>query len=159
MILAAIVVTDLNNAIGRDNKLLCHLPADLRFFKSTTMGSPVIMGRKTYESIGRPLKGRRNIIITRSSDYRVEGADIYHNIDAAIASCTEEKVFIIGGAEIFRQTLPVTTEIFRTLIEHRFEADTFFPPFAEDFEIVSRECFSCDEKNPYDYCFEKWRRK
>ena len=101
MILAAIVVTDLNNAIGRDNQLLCHLPADLRFFKATTMGFPIIMGRKTYESIGRPLKGRRNLVITRRSDYRVEGVEIYHHIDAAIASCDEEKAFIIGGAEIF----------------------------------------------------------
>lgn len=159
MILAAIVVTDLNNAIGRDNQLLCHLPADLRFFKATTMGFPIIMGRKTYESIGRPLKGRRNLVITRRSDYRVEGVEIYHHIDAAIASCDEEKAFIIGGAEIFRQTLDVTTEIYRTLIKHTFEADTWFPPFENSFKLVSSECYSADDKNPYEYCFEKWRRR
>ncbi len=159
MIIAAIVVTDLNNAIGKNNKLLCHLPADLKFFKSTTMGSPVIMGRKTYESIGRLLPGRRNIVITRSSDYRIEGAEIYHNIDAAIASCRGEKVFVIGGAEIFRQTMTITTEIYRTLIQHTFEADTWFPPFEEEFELVNSECYSADEKNPFNYCFEKWRRR
>src|SRR5436190_23660093 len=110
MIIAAIVVTDLNNGIGKDNQLLCHLPADLKFFKATTMGSPVIMGRKTYESIGRLLPGRRNIIITRDSNYRVAGADIYHSVEAALKSCESPpeanilnggKVFIIGGAQIF----------------------------------------------------------
>src|SRR4249919_3157397 len=159
MTIAAIVVTDTNNAIGKDNKLLCHLPADLKFFKSTTMGYPIIMGRKTYESVGRILPGRRNIVITRSSDYRIEGAEIYHNINAAIASCHEEKVFIIGGAEIFRQMLPVTHEIYRTLIKHSFEADTWFPPFEKEFEMENGECYSADAKNPYEYCFEKWVRK
>lgn len=159
MIIAAIVVTDLNNAIGKNNKLLCHLPADLKFFKSTTIGYPVIMGRKTYESIGRLLPGRRNILITRSSDYKVEGADIYHNIDTAIASCNDEKVFVIGGAEIFRQTLHITTELYRTLIKHEFEADTWFPQFTDEFEMINQECYTADDRNPYDYCFEKWRRK
>jgi dihydrofolate reductase len=140
MTIAAIVVTDVNNAIGKDNKLLCHLPADLKFFKATTMGYPIIMGRKTYESVGRILPGRRNIVITRSSDYRIEGAEIYHNIDAAIASCHEEKVFIIGGAEIFKQTLPVTHEIYRTLVKHSFSADTYFPQFENDLEMVNGEC-------------------
>src|SRR3954471_14757472 len=99
MVLSAVVVTDLKNGIGKNNQLLCHLPADLKFFKNTTMGAPILMGRKTYESIGRLLPGRRNIVITRKADYRIEGAEIYHSLDAAIKSCTEEKVFIIGGAE------------------------------------------------------------
>jgi dihydrofolate reductase len=159
MTIAAIVVTDTRNAIGKDNKLLCHLPADLKFFKSTTMGFPIIEGRKTYESVGRLLPGRRNIVITRSSDYRIEGAEIYHSIEKALAACTEEMVFIIGGAEIFRQSLSHITVIYRTLIRHEFEADTWFPSFEKEFKMVSQECFEADAKNPYAYCFEKWVRK
>jgi dihydrofolate reductase len=159
MKLAAIVVTDQNNAIGRNNQLLCHLPADLKFFKATTMGSPVIMGRKTYESIGRLLPGRKNVVVTRSSDYRIEGAEIYHTVEAAIAGCTEEKVFIIGGAEMYRQTLPLVSEVYRTLIRHSFEADAWFPDLEEHhFVKVWEECHEPDGKNAYAYCFQKWER-
>lgn len=160
MIIAAIVVTDLKNGIGKNNQLLCHLPADLKFFKATTMGCPVIMGRKTYESIGRLLPGRKNIIITRRSDYRVTGAEIFHTVEHAIGSCTEEKIFIIGGAEIFKQTLGITNELYRTLIQHKFEeADTFFPAIDQQpFKLVWEECHEKDEKNPFAYCFQKWER-
>jgi len=159
MILAAIVVTDQNNAIGKNNQLLCHLPADLKFFKTTTMGSPIIMGRKTYESIGRLLPGRRNIVITRSSDYKIEGAEIYHSVETAIKSCKEEKVFIIGGAEIFKQAFPQLTEVYRTAIQHSFEADTWFPELkTTEFTKVWEECHEADEKNKFDYCFQKWER-
>lgn len=160
MIIAAIVVTDLNNAIGKDNKLLCHLPADLKFFKSTTMGCPIIMGRKTYESIGRLLPGRKNIIITRNSNYRVEGAEIYTSIEHCLKNLKEEKIFIIGGAEIYKQTLPFTNEIYRTLIEHKFDADVFFPEINRDqFELTWEEKHQKDEKNPYDHTFQKFVRK
>lgn len=159
MILAAIVVTDKNNAIGINNQLLCHLPADLKFFKATTMGCPIIMGRKTYESIGRLLPGRRNIIITRSSDYKIEGAEIYHSVEAALKSCPEEKVFIIGGAEIFKQTLSQISEVYRTSIQHSFEADVWFPELKNsEFKMVWEECHAADEKNKFDYCFQKWVR-
>ena len=159
MILAAIVVTDQGNAIGKNNQLLCHLPADLKFFKATTMGCPIIMGRKTYESIGRLLPGRKNIVITRSSDYKIEGAEIYHSVETALKSCTEEKVFIIGGAEIFKQTLPQIAEVYRTLIDHSFDADAWFPELqASGFTKVWEECHNADEKNKFDYCFQKWER-
>jgi dihydrofolate reductase len=159
MILSAIVVTDLKNGIGKNNQLLCHLPADLKFFKATTMGCPVIMGRKTYESIGRLLPGRKNIVVTRSADYRLEGAEIFHSLEKAVQSCTEEKVFIIGGAEIFKQCFNDLTEIYRTVIQQRFEADTFFPPLETSmFKKTWEECHSSDEKNAYDYCFQKWER-
>ena len=158
MVIAAIVATDLNNGIGKNNELLCHLPADLKFFKATTMGLPIIMGRKTYESIGRLLPGRKNIIITRSPDYKLEGAEIYHSIEAAIASCNDEKVFIIGGAEIFKQTLPFISEVYRTLIRHNFDADAFFPEISAEFKMTWEECHSADEKNKYDFCFQKWER-
>ena len=157
--IASIVVTDLNNAIGKNNQLLCHLPADLKFFKATTMGCPVIMGRKTYESIGRLLPGRKNIVITRSSDYRIEGAEIYHSLETAIASCTEEKVFIIGGAEIYKHSFHISTEVYRTLIQHEFEADGYFPELkSEEFKLVWEECHEPDEKNKFNYCFQKWER-
>lgn len=160
MILAAIVATDLHHAIGKDNQLLWHLPADLRFFKATTMGCPVIMGRKTYESIGRLLPGRRNIVITRSADYRVEGAEICHSLEAALSICNEEKVFVIGGAEIFRMAMPRLDELYRTVVQATFEADTFIEDVNRSvFEMTWEECHEADEKNKYAYCFQKWMRK
>ncbi len=159
MLISSIVVTDQNNAIGINNQLLCHLPADLKFFKATTMGCPIIMGRKTYESIGRLLPGRKNIVITRSSDYKIEGAEIYHSLDSAIKSCTEEKIFILGGGEIFKQALPLCAEVFRTSIQHSFEADAWFPDLpSSGFKMTWEECHEKDEKNVYDYCFQKWER-
>lgn len=160
MILSAVVVTDLNNAIGLNNQLLCHLPADLKFFKSTTMGCPIIMGRKTYESIGRLLPGRRNVIITRNQNYKVEGADVYGSIQEAIDQCkNEEKVFIIGGAEIYKQSMGYLNEIYRTLIQHSFEADAFFGPINEkEFKKTWSEAHKADDKNKYDYTFEKYER-
>jgi dihydrofolate reductase len=159
MIISSIVVTDQNNAIGKNNQLLCHLPADLKFFKATTMGCPVIMGRKTYESIGRLLPGRKNIVITRSSNYKIEGAEIYHSVENALKSCAEEKVFIIGGGEIFKQTLHLSSEVYRTAIKHAFEADSWFPDLpTSGFKMTWEECHSADEKNKYDYCFQKWER-
>jgi dihydrofolate reductase len=159
MIIAAIVVTDQNNAIGKNNQLLCHLPADLKFFKATTMGCPVIMGRKTYESIGRLLPGRKNIIITRNSGYKVEGAEIFQSIETALKSCNSEKVFIIGGGEIFKQSFILLKEVYRTLIKHSFEADAWFPELnTSDFHMTWEECHSADEKNKFDYCFQKWKR-
>ena len=101
MIIAAIVAIDLNHAIGKNNQLLWHLPADLKFFKQTTMGCPIIMGRKTYQSIGKLLPGRKNIIITRNEDFKIEGAEIYQSLNDAISKCDSEKVFVIGGAEIY----------------------------------------------------------
>jgi dihydrofolate reductase len=159
MIIAAIVATDLNNAIGKNNQLLWHLPADLKFFKTTTMGCPIIMGRKTYESIGRLLPGRKNMIITRNVDFKLEGAEVYNSLDAAIKNCTEEKVFVIGGAEIYHLAMPLLTELYVTRVKQRFEADTHFPEIkTNQFELVWEECHEADEKNKFDYCFQKWVR-
>lgn len=156
---AAIVATGLNNAIGKNNKLLWHLPADLKFFKATTMGCPVVMGRKTYESIGRLLPGRKNIIVTRNPKYVIEGAEMFQSTQEAIASCQEEKIFVIGGAEIYRQTLSLCSEVFRTLVHAVFEADTFFPDLEpEGFKKVWEEKHLADEKNAFDYTYEKWVR-
>lgn len=160
MVLAAIVATDLNNAIGLNNQLLWHLPADLKFFKQTTMGCPVIMGRKTYESIGRLLPGRKNMIVTRNSNYRVEGAYVHSSLESAINNCKEEeKVFIIGGAEIYKQSLNALTELYRTLVKAEFKADTYFPEINPSrFKKVWEEHHESDEKNKYPYVFEKYER-
>lgn len=158
MILAAIVATDLNNGIGLNNKLLWHLPADLRFFKSITMGNPIIMGRKTYESIGRLLPGRKNIIITRNTDYKVDGAEVYYDLQEAIYDCkNDDKVFVIGGAEIYEQCMEHFDELFRTVVKSKFEADTYFPEInPKQFKLEWREDHFADEKNKYDYSFEKY---
>lgn len=160
MIIAAIVATDLKNAIGKENQLLWHLPADLKFFKATTMGCPVIMGRKTYESIGRLLPGRKNIIVSRDTQYKVAGAEVFNSLDKAFkASKTEEKVFIIGGAEIYTQAMPHVQEFYRTLVKHEFDADTFFPRIDHDlFNLVWQECHEVNENNTYGFCFQKYER-
>lgn len=159
MIIAAIVVTDLKNGIGKNNQLLCHLPADLKFFKATTMGSPIIMGRKTYESVGRLLPGRRNLIITRSGDYKVDGADIFHSVESALKFCTEQKIFIVGGSEIYKASMHLINVIYRTVIDHTFDADAFFPEIDKnEFKLTWEEPHKADDKNPYDFRFQKWER-
>jgi dihydrofolate reductase len=164
MIISAIVVTGLSNEIGKNNQLLCHLPADLKFFKATTMGCPIIMGRKTYESIGRLLPGRKNIIISRNTNYRVEGAEIHTSPEAAINYCktlpdAPEKIFIIGGAEIYKIAMPLINEFYRTLIKNKFDADVFITALDESgFKMTWEECHNADEKNKFDYCFQRWKR-
>ena len=160
MKLAAIVVTDLNNAIGKNGQLLCHLPADLKFFKATTMGCPIIMGRKTYESMGRVLPGRRNIIISRNANYKIEGAEVFSTIQAALEKCNEEKIFIIGGGEIYRQSFNQIDELYRTKKKKKFDADTYFPEIKKyELELVWEEKHLADDKNKFDYSFQKWVRK
>ena len=159
MIIAAIVAIDLNHAIGKNNQLLWHLPADLKFFKQTTMGCPIIMGRKTYQSIGRLLPGRKNIIITRNEDFKIEGAEIYQSLNDAISKCDSEKVFVIGGAEIYTLAMPMIKELYITIVKNKFDADTFFSKInTSQFNLVWEECHEADEKNKFDYCFQKWIR-
>ncbi len=159
MLLSSIVATGLSNEIGKDNKLLWHLPADLKFFKTTTMGCPIIMGRKTFEAIGRILPGRKNIIITRNADLKIEGAEIYTSFESMIKNCDVEKAFIIGGAEIYKMSLPFVNEIYRTLVKSNFEADTFFPEInSNEFKLVWEESHDKDEKNNFDYTYQKFVR-
>lgn len=160
MLLSSIVATGLNNEIGKDNKLLWHLPADLKFFKSTTMGSPIIMGRKTFESIGRVLPGRKNIIISRNTELKIEGAEVYSSFEEMMKNCDVEKAFIIGGAEIYKLSMPFVNEIYRTLVKSNFEADTFFPEIkSNEFELVWEEEHFKDEKNNFDYTYQKFVRR
>ena len=159
MIIAAIVAIDLNHAIGKNNQLLWHLPADLKFFKQTTMGCPIIMGRKTYQSIGKLLPGRKNIIISRNEDFKIEGAEIYQSLNDAISKCDSEKVFVIGGAEIYTLAMPMIKELYITIVKNKFDADTFFSKInTSQFNLVWEDCHEADEKNKFDYCFQKWIR-
>lgn len=138
-----------NNVIGRDNKLLWHIPEDLKHFKKTTMGKPVVMGRKTFESLGKPLPGRPNIVVSRSHapEGGKEGAFFYSSIDEAIKAAKElaaemkvDEIFILGGGEIYKQTLDMTDRLYLTMIEREYEGDAFFPSFdRSEWKIVSED--------------------
>ena len=159
---AIAVATGENLAIGKNNQLLWHMPADLKFFKQTTSGHTVIMGRKTFDSVGKPLPNRRNIVITRDASLKIECVEVVNSLDEALAiTQTEEKpVFIVGGAEIYRQALPKTDRLYLTTIHHNFDADTFFPDFdRSEWKVISSEPHNADEKNKYDYTFEVLERK
>lgn len=155
MIISNIVVVDEKYGMGRNNQLLVHFPADLKHFKKLTTGHPVIMGRKTYESMGKALPNRRNIVITRQADLQLPDAEVVNSLDAAIGLCRgEEDVFVIGGAEIFKIALPISQRIYLTRIHKTFEADTFFPEISpETWTQTEREDHQADEKNPFNYSF------
>lgn len=159
--ISIIVAAAQNNAIGKNNDLLWHLPADLKFFKETTTGQTVIMGRKTFESINKPLPNRRNIVITRQADYNAEGIEVVSSLDKAIKLCDpKEENFVIGGAEIYDLAMDRADRIYFTLIYAEFEADTFFPPILQDLWLLTSESYhNADEKNPYDYNFMIYERR
>ncbi|CAH2715540.1 IS1595 family transposase ISSsu9 [Neobacillus rhizosphaerae] len=157
-----IVAMDENNVIGKDNQLPWHLPEDLKFFKKITLGHPIAMGRKTHESIGRVLPGRENIVITRQQDYQSEECTIFYSVEEFVKYCRNQndEIFVIGGAEIFKETFPFAECLYITLIHKEFEGDTFFPEFFQTkWELVSSEKGIKNEKNPYDYEFRKYKRK
>ncbi|MBS1811398.1 MAG: dihydrofolate reductase [Acidobacteria bacterium] len=162
MFISIIVAMGRNRAIGFQNTLPWRLSADLQRFKQLTMGHHMIMGRKTYESIGRPLPGRTSIIITRQSDFQAEGCLIAHSFDAAVELARtrgEQEAFVIGGAEIYAQALPMTDRLYLTLVEVVPEADAFFPALDESEWERSEETFvAADEKNQYDSRFVLLRR-
>lgn len=155
MTLTIVVAMATNRAIGKENKLLWHLPADLKHFKSLTSGHTVIMGRKTYDSIGKPLPNRRNIVISRQQDLEIPGVEVVSCLEDATARCnTEDEVFIIGGAQIYAAALAVTGKLEITIVDGEFEADTFFPETdSAQWKEVSRTDFSADEKNQLNYTF------
>lgn len=154
MIKTIVVAISENNAIGKDNQLLWYLPADLKHFKNITTGHTVIMGRKTFDSVGRPLPNRRNIIITRHVMH-IEGCEVVSSIDAALALCAdEEEVFIVGGAEIYRQSIHLTDRIYLTIVHQKFDADSFFPEIDyNEWMETEREDHQPDEKNKLAYSF------
>lgn len=148
-----------NGVIGRGNKLPWYLPEDLKHFKRTTMGKPVIMGRKTYESIGRPLPGRTNIVVTRNRNYEAEQVRVVDSLSDAIELAEHtavidgsEEAFIIGGAELYKIALPLVDRMYLTLVHAEVEGDAWFPEItADEWEEVSRAEFPASETNPYSY--------
>ncbi|WML47788.1 dihydrofolate reductase [Neobacillus sp. PS3-34] len=153
---------DADRAIGKNNQLPWHLPEDLKFFKRVTMGHQIAMGRKTYESIGRPLPGRENIIITRNPEFEAKGCTVFHSVSEFVeySKQTDDEIFVIGGAEIFQETFEYAGKLYLTLIDESFGGDTFFPEFdLSEWSLVSREKGLKDEKNPYDYEFTIYERK
>jgi dihydrofolate reductase len=164
MIVSSIVATSLNHAIGKDNKLLWHLPADLKFFKATTMGCPVIMGRKTFQSIGRKLPGRQNVVITRdktfNSDKQFDLIVVGSMDEALVKLHAAPEVFIIGGGEIYKQSMDIVDNIYLTVVKIHLDGDVYFPEInMNEFHLVWEEEHNADEKNELDYTFQKFERK
>ena len=155
-----IVAVAANGVIGDKNSLLWHISEDLRFFKRTTSGHPVIMGRKTFESLGRPLPNRTNVVISRTID-KIEGCIVVRSLEEAVALFpAEEEVFVIGGAQIYALALDIADRFYLTRVGHDYEGDTSFPEWDETkWELKQREAFECGEKYPYPFAFEMYERK
>ena len=157
-----VVAMGLDNEIGADNQLLWHLPKDLKHFKEMTTDHPIIMGRKTYESIGKALPNRTNIVVSRKKDWFEEGILIVGSVKEAVkfAKKIDEQVFIIGGGNIYEQTLDLTDKLEVTSVQTNLKADTFFPKI--DLKIWNKTdevCHEKDEKNEFDFCFQTYERK
>ena len=165
--LSMMVAKASNNVIGRNNKLPWYLPNDLKYFKQVTFGKPVIMGRKTWESLKGPLPGRTNIVITRQQQYLAEGAKVVATVDEAITMAEnvafiegQEEAVIMGGAEIYALALPQTQRLYLTEVHAEVDGDTFFPEYdTSEWKEIGREDFPAEGPNPYDYSFVVYERK
>lgn len=157
--LAIVVAKAENGVIGKDNALPWHLPEDLKYFKRVTMGRPIVMGRLTFESIGRPLPGRANIVITRQADWQANGVQVAHSLEQAVALAEkserpDEWVMVIGGANLYKQALPNCDRLYLTQVHAEVDGDAFFPSLVDsEWEETDHESYQRDEKNPYDYSF------
>jgi len=162
MTISLIVAASENNAIGKNNQLLWNLPNDLKFFKNTTWGFPVIMGRKTFEAVNKPLPGRTNIVITSKPAWQADGTIATGNINEAIAKAAEtnsKQVFIIGGGEIYKQSMEIADIIYITRVHVQLEGDTFFPVIDQSkWKLTSNQDFEADEKHAYNYSFQIWKK-
>lgn len=150
-----------NNALGRDNQLLWHLPDDFKRFKTVTSGHHIIMGRKTFESFPKALPNRTHVVITRQKNYQPEGCLVVDSLEKAIAICPkDEETFIIGGGEIYQQSIKIADKLDITKVRHSFEADTFFPEIdLEQWKLTSSEFHPKDEKHKFDFTFETYLKK
>jgi dihydrofolate reductase len=150
-----------NGVIGRDNALPWHLPEDLKRFKRLTLGKPVVMGRKTFESIGKPLPGRLNIVVTRDANYQREGVTVVHDVDAAlVAAVGAGEVMVIGGAELFRQFLPRSMRVHLTRVHGSIEGDIHWPPLDETcWHRTAAEEYPADERHAHAMTFELWEKR
>lgn len=158
--LTLIVAAAENNAIGKGNKMPWHLPNDFKYFKKNTLDHSIVMGRKTFESIGKALPERRNIVITRDLNYKAEDIDVANGLDEVLTYCRDEReIFIIGGAEIYRQTLPLAQKVLLTRVHTTVDGDAFFPELVPaSWKLVSSEAHQKDEKHAFDYSFEVYER-
>lgn len=166
MTISLIVAASSNNAIGRNNELLWHLPIDLKFFKNTTWALPVIMGRKTFESVGsKPLSGRTNIIVSRQDGLKSDYDNVWFatSLDDAIEVAKKletKEIMIAGGAQIYKQALPIANRIYMTRVHVHLEADAFFPEFSVDeWDLTQSKDFEVDEKHKYSFSIQQWDRK
>lgn len=160
MKISLIVAMASNRVIGINGQMPWHLSADLKKFKQITMGHPILMGRKTYQSIGRPLPGRRNIVISRNPDYQVAGCEVFTDINAAIASCSgAEELFVIGGAGFYETMLPKADFLYLTEIHQDFSGDTYFPEInAQEWQEIERQDIENDDSVNFTYSFLKLQR-
>jgi len=152
-----IVATSRNKVIGDSNNLIWYLPADLKRFKEITTGNTIVMGRKTYESIGKPLPNRRNIVITRDVNYEVDGCEIVNSLEEALM-ISNQNCFIIGGGEIYKQSMEIADQIYLTLVHEDFEGDTTFPEIGSEWKMVTSQDFEPDEKNKHKYSFIEYMK-
>ena len=162
MIISLIVAASENNAIGKENRLLWHLPNDLKYFKNITWGMPVVMGRKTFEAVNKALPGRFNIVITSQPGWSVDGVVTAKGFDEAIMNAAEtncKEVFIIGGGEIYKEAIEKADKIYLTRVHAQLEGDTFFPEIDQNkWRLEDSKDFEKDEKHAYDYSFQIWER-
>ncbi|MFC0184580.1 dihydrofolate reductase [Pseudarcicella hirudinis] len=157
MKLSIVVAVAENGVIGHENQLIWHLPKDLKIFKNLTTGHPIIMGRKTFDSIGKPLPNRTSIIVSRNKELAINGCIVVNSVEEAIEEAKkieEEEAFIIGGAELYKLSLPNVDKIYLSEVKHSFAGDTFFPEIDKTvWKEISRETYLKDEKNLYDFDF------
>jgi dihydrofolate reductase len=162
MRVSLLVASSENNVIGKDNGLPWHLPNDLKYFKNLTWGLPILMGRKTFDSIGKVLPGRKNIVITRNRDWQQHGVDVVHSLEEAVSKADgygAKEIFVIGGAEIFKTGLSKADRLYLTRIHQTVEGDVFFPELdMEEWHLISSRFCTADEKNTYDHSFQVWER-
>jgi dihydrofolate reductase len=161
--ISLVVAASTNNCIGKNNQLPWHLPNDLKFFKNTTWGMPVVMGRKTFESVNKILPGRFNIVITRQQDWKADGVIVASDLDDAFkrsAATNCKETFIIGGGDIFRQSMEMADRIYMTRVHTDLDGDTFFPVIDENkWQLTSNQDFKADEKHAFAYSFQTWQKK
>lgn len=150
-----------NGVIGKEGKLPWYLPEDLKHFKRTTLGKPVIMGRKTWESLARPLPGRRNIVVTRQTGFTAEGAEVYSNLQDAVAAVKDEPIaFILGGAQIYAEAMPQIEVAHITVLNADFEGDAFFKPLTDDeWNLVEEATFPATDTHPYSFSIRRYERR
>ena len=162
-VVSLLVAADENNVIGKNNELPWHLPNDLKYFKNQTWGMPILMGRKTFDSIGKPLPGRKSIVITRNQNWSYPNVEVVHSTGEAIVKAKEygaKEIFVIGGAEIFTSSFDLAKRIYLTRVHHQFDGDVHFPALdKKDWLLVHNRFCHADEKNAWSHTFQVWERK